>query len=357
MPNLDRPDDAIKAYKAKKALEQKEAEEYYKEFEKEAAKYDLQSTDDDLYLCKKIDNAEEAEEPTNDLVNKDVGSLEAAKLIGQYEDVYERATKLSMDRAGYKNFIHYKKLFQSYQDKQEKLDLQITASSEQTEKLDALFDKISDILDDEELEAKLTKFKDAIKASAPAPVASKAPEPAKVPAPVPAATHYDPYTACITIKHKPEPVAAHYDPYAAPITRKKEVPEEWTHEKLLDEYYCEEQLKRGEQAKVLNLEKQLKEMKKQLEDYNKYKMFYIKNNGTDTAAATNDKLKLFISSNYEITTNHKDRIKTSTLHKEYSTIAQMDIKIFISKCKDLGMEVIKASGYNVFTCIKAKEAI
>ena len=86
-------------------------------------------------------------------------------------------------------------------------------------------------------------------------------------------------------------------------------------------------------------------------------MFYIKNNGTDTAETTKDRLKLFMSSNYEITTNHKDRIKTSTIYKEYSTISQMDIKIFISKCKDLGMEVIKASGYNVFTCIKAKTAI
>jgi hypothetical protein len=354
MANYDEPLDAttlkyLKAYKAKKAQEQKEEEEYYKQFEKEAEevcnKYNLQSTNDDLYRSKQIDN--DVEEPTNDLVNKDVSSLEVANLIGKYEDIYKKTINLPMDRSGYLNFRLSKKAFQALQDKQEKLLETISASREQTEKLDALFDKISDILDDEELEAKLTKFKDgATKASAPAP------------APTPTPTYYDPFKACITITHKKAPKeSTNYDQYTAPITIKKKAPEQWDNEKLLEEYYNEKQLKEAEWTKVKTLTKQLEDMKKQMEDYNKYKMFYIKNNGTDTAETTNDRLKLFMSSNYEITTNHKDRIKTSTIYKEYSTISQMDIKIFISKCKDLGMEVIKASGYNVFTCIKAKTAI
>ena len=327
----------LKAYKIKKALEQKELEERFKEFEKEAARYNLHSEDDDLYLSKKL-NDDEVGEPTSDLINKDISSLEISKLLGMYEDVYEKTINLPMDRIGYLKFIQCKQTFKELLNKQEKLLETVSASRTQTDKLDTLFDKISNILDDDELEQKLTKFKDSVETLS--------------------STYYDPYTSCITITQKKELEPTNYDPYIEPIIVKKEVPEQWNREKLLDEYYCEKLLKEAEWVKVKKLTKQLEDMKKQLEDHNKYKMFYIKNNGTDTGeTTTKDKLKLFISSNYEITTNHKDRIKTSILHKEYSTIAQMDIKIFISKCKDLGMEVIKASGYNVFTCIKAKEAI
>jgi hypothetical protein len=361
--------------------------------------FDSHSTDDDLYRSKLIDNDEEAE-PTNELVNID--SIEHAKLIGDYLGLCDKLSNLPMNRLGYLNFIAAKKRFKALDKKQQILarDPQIHHPSiKQLKELDDLFDKVSDILDDDELEAKLTKFKDSnppapvptpapvapvpvvpapvpvapvpvvpapvpvapAPAPAPAPVApAPAPAPAPVaPAPVVSApTYYDPFKACITIKPKEEPKSSsYYDPHTAPITTKKKAPEQLDNEKLLEEYYNEKQLKEAEWTKVKTLTKQLKDMKKQMEDYNKYKMFYIKNNGTDTAETTNDRLKLFISSNYEITTNHKDRIKTSTIYKEYSTISQMDIKIFISKCKDLGMEVIKASGYNVFTCIKAKTAI
>lgn len=353
MPNLDRTDDAIKAFKAKKALEKKEAEEYYKEFEKEAAKYNLHSTDDDLYLSKRIDNDEEAEEPTNYLVNKDVSSLEAANLIGRYEDVFERATNLTMDRKGYKNFIHYKRAFESLQDKQEKLDLQNTASSEQLEKLDALYDKISYIFDDEELEAKLTKFKDAI--------------------PVPA--HYDPYTACITIKTKqkpaptPAPVAAAPvapAPNASIITYKKKTPEEMTQEELIDEVYTQKQLKDSEWVKVKNLTKQLEEMKKQMEDYNKYKMFFIKNNGIDTVSTQKDYIQNFIYTVYIKTDSVKDRHQPKQILNEYIkyrtqlepnkslTTQDIEIRRFCQKLQEIGLERIKSSGVNYFIGLKLK---
>jgi len=342
----------LKAYKANKAKQQREEEQYYKQQEQECAnvlsKYDLHSTDDDLYLSKQIDNNEL---PTNDLVNKDIDNTEIAKLIGSYQSVLEKISNLPMDRVGCMNFIHNKKVFNNLQDKQVKLAESITPSMKQCKKLDELTESICNILDDDELEAKYMQFKDVNKPAkaqkpiitcnvvVPEPIIIEEPPKQKAPAPAPAKA--------------PEP--AKYDEYTACITYVKKKPEEWDNAQLLDEYYTQKQIKETESAKVRSLTKQLEDMKKQMQDYEKYKMFYIKNNGTDTAQTTNDKLKVFLSTNYEITTNHKDRIKTSLMHKAYSQIAQMDIKIFISKCKEYGLEVMNASGYNVFTNIKAKQ--
>ena len=95
-------------------------------------------------------------------------------------------------------------------------------------------------------------------------------------------------------------------------------------------------------------------MEKEMEDFKKYKAFYIKNNGYDTSATQNDKLKMFIADNYILTDNIKDRIRTTDLFKEYSVIASTDIRIFINKLKEIGIETIKSSGYNYFIGIKAK---
>jgi hypothetical protein len=111
------------------------------------------------------------------------------------------------------------------------------------------------------------------------------------------------------------------------------------------------------QNKYQFLIKEYEELKNKQKEFDKYKLFYIKNNGTDAAQTTNDRLKLFISTNYEITTNHKDRIRTSELFDEYSKISQMDIKIFLAKMKDIGIETIRTNGYNNFINIKKKNII
>ena len=143
---------------------------------------------------------------------------------------------------------------------------------------------------------------------------------------------------------------------ASIITYKTKTPEQMTNYELIDEVYTQKQSKEFINKENIELKKKLKEMEKQMADFEKYKMFYMNNNGTDTFQTQRDVLKNFIISNYEITNNHKDRIKISQIHKEFSKIESMDIKIFIFKCKDLGLEKFNASGYNVFTCIKQKSA-
>ena len=111
------------------------------------------------------------------------------------------------------------------------------------------------------------------------------------------------------------------------------------------------------QNKYQLLIKEYEELKNKQKEFDKYKLFYIKNNGTDTAQTINDRLKLFISTNYEITNNHKDRIRTSELFDEYSKISQMDIRMFITKMKEMGIETIRTKGYNNFINIKKKNII
>ena len=111
------------------------------------------------------------------------------------------------------------------------------------------------------------------------------------------------------------------------------------------------------QNKYQLLIKEYEELKNKQKEFDKYKLFYIKNNGTDTFKTQEDILKNFIYDNYEITTNHKDRIRTSELFDEYSKISQMDIKIFLAKMKDIGIETMRTSGYNNFVNIKKKNII
>jgi len=337
--------------------------------------FDSHSTDDDLYRSKQIDNDEE--EPTNELVNID--SIEHAKLIGDYLGLCDKLSNLPMNRLGYLNFIHSKKAFKALDKKQQILakDPQIHHPSiNQLKQLDDLFDKVSDMLDDDELEAKLTKFKDG---NTPAPVpAPVVPVPAPVPAPapvVPAPTYYDPFKACITIKPKEEPKSSsYYDPHTAPITTNRKPPEQWDNEKLLEEYYIEKQLKEAEWEKVKaltrqvkTLTKQLEDTKKQIEDYNKYKMFYIKNNGTDTFETQKDIIKNFIDNTYTITNNIKDRYKPLQVFKKFNDYknniepngkmnkADMDIRRFCLKLAELGLERITSNGSNYFIGIKLNE--
>ena len=90
-------------------------------------------------------------------------------------------------------------------------------------------------------------------------------------------------------------------------------------------------------------------------DFEKYKMFFIKNNGTDTYSTQKDKLKMFIDAKYTITNNIKDRIKCSEIYNKYvETKTTLDIRIFIKKMQEVGIEKIKSTGYNYFIGIIEK---
>lgn len=120
------------------------------------------------------------------------------------------------------------------------------------------------------------------------------------------------------------------------------------------------------QNKYQLLIKEYEELKNKQKEFDKYKLFYIKNNGTDTFKTQEDILKNFIYDNYEITGSIKDRYKPKDiLNKfiDYKNTLNPDIKIsnqdidirqFCKKLSEFGLERIKSSGINYFIGMKEK---
>jgi len=157
------------------------------------------------------------------------------------------------------------------------------------------------------------------------------------------------------------------DTDASIITYKTKTPEQMTNDELIDEVYTQKQSKEFINKENIELKKKLKEMEKQMADFEKYKMFYLKNNGTDTFQTQNDILKTFIKNTYTITNIIKDRYKPLQIFNKFieyrnsltletkMTKADMDIRRFCQKLADLGLERITSNGTNYFIGLKLNE--